>query len=275
MQNQSVLDFGLDATAGLLASAFADYFVSLPHSAATLLAMVRQDSVELTASRIWWCDDQPAAVLLHAARGASARLAGMGVVPAARRRGVGRHAVERWIADCRTQGFRWLTLEVIGANAPAIALYERCGFQRVQRLAGWTWPATTAVSADFGTPQRIDVRRLAQRIAAQSDALALPWQISAESVAQLAPPWSAWELDGAAVAISDLAAPVVAVRGVTWPDSAGRAAVPRLLRALVAAHPGHDWRASAIYPESWGEQFQEAGWSPSVLDQWQMTLALD
>lgn len=274
MEPTSVLVHGLAPTAAVLDHAFSDYFVKLPASAGTLAAMVRQDSVDLAASRVWFCDEAPAGVLLHAQRGWSARLAAMGIVPDSRRRGLGMQMVETWIADCRTRGLRRLVLEVIGANHAARQLYARCGFTIVQRLVGWIHPAEAAIGASSAIPTSIDLRALARTIARLDLDHTLPWQIAAESIAQLGPPWTAWQLDGATVAVSDLSGPTVVVRGVAWDASAGPMAVAPLLCALAARHPGRAWRAPAIYPETWAPAFTAAGWSPDPIDQIQMELAL-
>lgn len=269
----TVLDHGLAPTAAVMEQAFSDYFVKIPFSAAALLAMARQDSVDLLASRVWLRDGQPVAVLLQATRGWRGRLAGMGVISAARHQGVGAHAVAAWIADARAHGLHSLGLEVIGANAPALRLYERFGFTRVRRLAGWTAAAGQATTS-AGDPRSIDPRVMARHITERDPDGTLPWQIAGESVAQLGPPWTAWHLDGAEVVISDLDSATVSLRGLTWAENAGSAAATRLLRSLMAAHPGHSWRAPALFPESWGPVFEQAGWQPSPIDQWQMTLPL-
>lgn len=56
-------------------------------------------------------------------------LSGFGVLPSAQRRGVGRALVERALADARERGARKVTLRVLGHNAEARGLYERCGFE--------------------------------------------------------------------------------------------------------------------------------------------------
>jgi ribosomal-protein-alanine N-acetyltransferase len=48
-----------------------------------------------------------------------------------RRRGIGDILLERLIADARTRGAASIFLEVRSQNAPAIAMYEKRGFQRV------------------------------------------------------------------------------------------------------------------------------------------------
>lgn len=53
---------------------------------------------------------------------------GLGVDPAAQGRGVGRALVEGVQALARERGMWKVTLRVLGPNAGARALYERCGF---------------------------------------------------------------------------------------------------------------------------------------------------
>jgi ribosomal protein S18 acetylase RimI-like enzyme len=265
----SVIDHGLASTAALLTEAFADYYVKLAFSPATLLGMARQDSVDLAASRVWLVDGRPAGVLLHASRGWSGRLAGMAVIPSARRSGLGARMVEAWMTASRQSGLHWLVLEVIGANEAAIRLYERCGFQRGQRLAGWSC-RTNHTLAESGKPEPVDPRAMAALVAARDAGSRLPWQIAAETLAQIGPPSTAWQVGGAHALISDLSLKVVAVRGLTWEPAAGPAAAAKLLRCLMARNPNREWRAPAIFPESWSAVFTESGWQREAIDQWQM-----
>jgi ribosomal protein S18 acetylase RimI-like enzyme len=63
-------------------------------------------------------------------------LLGMGVHRAWRRRGLGSRLVGTAFAWARTQGsLDWIDLEVLADNAPACALYLRCGFTMVARIA--------------------------------------------------------------------------------------------------------------------------------------------
>lgn len=55
------------------------------------------------------------------------------VEPTARRRGVGRALLRALMARLRAQGMQSLTLEVRAGNQPALALYQRLGFQEVGR----------------------------------------------------------------------------------------------------------------------------------------------
>jgi len=61
---------------------------------------------------------------------------GMGVHRAWRRRGLGGQLVETALAWARDETpITWIDLEVLADNAPACALYLRCGFTMVARIA--------------------------------------------------------------------------------------------------------------------------------------------
>lgn len=64
---------------------------------------------------------------------ASVELVYLGVAPGARNRGLARHLMWLGIEAARKSGANELTCAVDGRNAPAIALYERCGMREVGR----------------------------------------------------------------------------------------------------------------------------------------------
>jgi ribosomal-protein-alanine acetyltransferase len=70
-----------------------------------------------------------------------AQLLNLSVVPDARRQGLGTALLARFVDDARRLGAEQVFLEVRDGNAPAIALYEREGFERVARRAAY-YPAS-------------------------------------------------------------------------------------------------------------------------------------
>lgn len=60
-----------------------------------------------------------------------AEILDVGVVPAARRRGLGSALMATVLAACRARGAARVFLEVAADNAPARALYDGAGFERV------------------------------------------------------------------------------------------------------------------------------------------------
>lgn len=274
----SIVDFGLDASAQVLARGFSDYFVPIPASPAMLLGMVRGDSVDLAASRVVLRDGAPVAAALIARRGWTSRLAGMAVVPEARKSGVGSALMAQLLDEARARGERAMVLEVIEQNEPAVKLYEACGFTKVRRLTSHAGrPAADAATetTDAGAAlEEIDPRAFAAFVG-EHGLPDLPWQISPETLAQATPPAVAFRLGASAVLLSNPAADTVGIRAlVTARDARGRGGSAALLRAVQAKFPGKEWRAPAYFPEEMGAAFAAAGLARAPLSQWQMTKPL-
>jgi GNAT superfamily N-acetyltransferase len=105
-------EFALGELAALYAATRRDYLVSLPMDAAGLAAYLARGSVSLAHS--WVAVNRhgrPLGMLLLGLRGERAWLTRMGVLPHARRDGLG-----------------GLLLQMIEGNAPALALFTRFGF---------------------------------------------------------------------------------------------------------------------------------------------------
>ena len=136
----SMADYGLERAAEVLARAFEDYFVRIPFSVASLLQAARADSVDLAASRVFVRNGAAVGGALIARRGWTARLAGMAIVPDARRIGVGRAAVLHLLTEAKARGDRAMVLEGIEQNTAAVELYRACGFKEIRRLVGFAGP---------------------------------------------------------------------------------------------------------------------------------------
>lgn len=263
---KSVVEFGLDASANVLTRGFADYFVAIPFTAPVLLHMARTDSVDLAASRIVVRDDTPLAAALIARRGWTSRLAGMALVPDARRQGVGRATVMHLLAEAKARGEHAMVLEVIEQNGPAVRLYEVCGFTKRRRLLGFT-AKPAGVPAVLSPLEEIDLRAMATRVTGDD----LPWQISAETVANLTPPTLAFQLNDAAVAVTRTPAGAMVIRALAVGRSREeRRDATQLLVALRGKFPESTCEIKAVWPEELGEIFVAAGFTRTELSQWQM-----
>lgn len=263
----AVTDVGLEVSADVFARGFADYLVRIPATAGMLLAMARADSVDLGLSRVLRRDGVAVGAALIARRGWTCRLAGMALVPEARRQGLGGALLRRLLAEAEQRGDRSMVLEVIEQNPPAVALYERAGFGRVRRLVGYE--AGGAPPATDLKAERVDPRTVATAVSAHAEP-DLPWQISGETLAQLGPPAVGFRCGDVWLTVGDPAAAAIAVRGLAVaggfdPERAGAA-----LRAVRAEFPGRPWRASALFPEAWEPAWRAAGFARAPLTQWQM-----
>lgn len=265
-----IAEFGPGPAAEVLARAFADYVVKIPFTEAMLRQMEQVDSVDLTASPVLRLDGEPVGAALVARRGPVSRLAGMALVPAARRRGLGRVLMERLISDARARGERRMVLEVIEQNTAAVRLYETVGFKPKRRLIGFAGPALDGFPPEPGlaVASLHEVATAMSRLDAEVD---WPWQISGETIAQLPPPVCGYGLDGAWVAVMNPAGPTAGFRALAVEgagDTAGRAG--RLLRAVMARHPVKEWRMSALWPEELAGWFTGSGLGRHELTQCQM-----
>jgi len=69
--------------------------------------------------------------------GPEAELLTLATDPAVRRQGLAHGLMARFEAESRSRGAESLFLEVAESNAPALALYARCGFVRTGRRPGY------------------------------------------------------------------------------------------------------------------------------------------
>ena len=274
----SMADYGLDRAAEVMARAFEDYFVRIPSTVPVLLNMARTDSVDLTLSCVVLRNGQAVGGALIARRGWTCRLAGMAIVPEARRTGAGRAAVLHLLAEAKARADRTMLLEVIEQNTAAVELYRACGFKEIRRLIGFAGPPPSDATQSSNLIEA-DLREVAAAVT-RYGLPGLPWQLSGETVAQLAPPNVAYKLDAAWIALSDPVQPVVTIRALVAArdKSVGRDSVEpsgsreaALLRAVMAKHPGkEEWRFSALWPEELASVIAPAGLPRGPLTQLQM-----
>lgn len=265
-----MLDYGLERSADVLARAFDDYFVRIPFTITLLLNSSRADSVDLTLSRVFVRDGTAVGAALIARRGWTCRLAGMGIIPEARRTGVGRAAVIALLDEAQSRGDHTMLLEVIEQNTAAVELYRACGFETIRRLVGFAGKAPE-ISEAHDDLIEVDLREVAGAVTryAPRD---FPWQISGETIAQLTPPAVGYRRRDAWIAITDPAQPVVTVRALVARDAIEPA---ELLRSVIAKHPGKDeWRFNPIWPEEFAGFIVQVGLPRTALSQWQMRRSL-
>jgi ribosomal protein S18 acetylase RimI-like enzyme len=266
----TIADFGLTPTAELLTRAFADYFVKIPFTEAGLRQAGQMDSVDFARSPVVRVEGEPVGAALLARRGAASRVAGMGFVPEARRRGLGRMLMERLLMEARERGDHWMGLEVIAQNTAAIRLYESMGFQKKRRLLGLAGPPPAGLMPEPGLVEA-GLREVADTVARLDGEVGWPWQISGDTIVRLPPPATGYTLDGAWMVLLNPAGPVVSVRTLVVEGSERRVErAGRLLLAVMARHPAVEWRISALWPEELSDWFTQAGLARQELSQWQM-----
>ena len=263
-----LLDHGLQETVDLMNLGFSDYIVHIELTLPLFLNMVRVDSIDLGSSRLIYRDGDPVGVALVARRGWSSRLAAMCIVPTSRGQGVGRAAMDLLLAEASQRKDRSMVLEVIESNTRGVRLYEACGFQAERLLV--SFEGLFDGMNEVAELEEVDIRDVA-RLVTLYGLKNLPWQISAESLAQAGPPSKGYCLDEAFMVISNPAADQVAIRSVIVPSEARRQGqATRLVKAVIANYPNKKWLVPAFCPQEIGGLFEKVGFTRSALSQLQM-----
>lgn len=264
----------LDVAAAAITAGYEGYVVPISMTAAQVAQRVASEGIDLERSTLWEEDGEPRAILLHARRHGRARVAAVGVVPAARRTGLGRMAMQRCIEAARADGDRQLVLEVVTINDRALGLYQSLGFQIVRTLVGYQFETP---SAEAGAPRLavLGPEVAARRLFAFSDP-GLSWQLAPEAILHAAPSVVAYGLEDAALAYVDASTPTIRLLSLAVdPVRRGQGLGRTLMAGLAALHPSRPWTMTAMIPEGLLDRFAAAhGWSRGPISQYEMVLDL-
>lgn len=279
LELRPALDFDLRFLADLFNRSFEGYFVPVAESAEGLAARLLYDSIDLSASRVAFLDDRAVGLIYVSVRGRGCRIAGMGVVPAARRHGVGRRLMTAAIARVRALGSGHMMLEVIEQNTPAVVLYRGLGFKSLRRLVGYEHhdPAVgidEQSRRDAGLLEPADPGEVARQVIRSADG-PLPWQLAAETLAAYGPSVRGFQLTGRAFAlVQDPGDGAVVAHTLLVPRDHRRAGWGRrLVRALFSRYDGRPWRIPARVPEDLASGFlSRLGFERVELSQLEMRL---
>jgi GNAT superfamily N-acetyltransferase len=189
-------EFTLAELAQTFTAGYEGYAVPMTIDEAALASIVEAWDIDLARSRVAVEDGERLGLANLGVRGDRGWIGGIGVVPAARRRGVGRLLMEAVLAEAPPV----VTLEVIEQNEGAIRLYESLGFERTRILEVWSLPDPPLVEAAGVRP-------------APLGQTGLPWQRADEA---LPAEYERIEVDGGAMlfrgkSVLQLAAPDAAV----------------------------------------------------------------
>jgi len=153
--------FDIPFLAHVFARGYENYVVPFHMDAETLADVVPRWDIDLDRSRVAFDDEGAVGLANLGVRGERGWIGGIGVVPEARRRGIGRVLLEAVLAEAPGE----VTLEVIEQNEAARALYEQVGFVARERMLE-VWSLSEAVAA-------VEAREVEPRPLGQPG---LPWQ---------------------------------------------------------------------------------------------------
>ena len=130
----SATTVSLEALAAAISASFEGYAVPINFTAPLLARRLRFEQHDLESSLVAFDGGEAVGVAALAIRGGRGWVSSFGVVPAWRRRGLGRRLMSALLERARAYGLRRLTLEVIKGNDAAQRLYEGAGMRVTRDL---------------------------------------------------------------------------------------------------------------------------------------------
>lgn len=270
---KSAADVPLAELARLVTDAFDGYVGgNITFDIPRLTDFLTGESIHLNLSRVPVRDGEHSGIAFISRQGWTSRLALMGITQNAQEQGIGTQFMQQLLDDARERGDKVYELECIEQNPRGLALYTRCGFEKVQRLIGYTAHDPEGAAADLET---VDTPIMGRLLTLHGDA-DLPWSAAGPRVIRHGPPWTVYHLDGAYACVAINAEQK---RGVIWavftePDKRGDGRATRLLRAIFAAHPHLSWSMPAFTPDRYAPFMQNLGFDISEISQFQMRCTL-
>jgi GNAT superfamily N-acetyltransferase len=152
LELRSARSLTLGERAELFNAAYDGYLVPFHVDERQLAFMDDVFDRDLDASRIAFRDGEPVGLRNLGLRSEDAWIGGVGVVPSARRAGVGESLMRALHEEARDRSVRRVWLEVIVENTGAFALYEKLGYVLVQDVEVWTLPAAEGGHAGREVP---------------------------------------------------------------------------------------------------------------------------
>lgn len=134
---------------------FEGYFVKIEMTAEMFFQRVTNEGLSLNLSLVGFSGEEPVAIVVNGVRTIAGKKTvwngGTGVAPEYRGTGVSRLLMEENLKIYQEEGFEVATLEAIKENTAAIRLYERYGYEIVDRVvfANGNWAETTAAATQI------------------------------------------------------------------------------------------------------------------------------
>lgn len=134
--------------AALFTAAYEGYVLPMQIGEEQLRFMIDAFDIWLDASQIAALDGRDVGLANLAVRDDEAWVGGVGVVPGARRQGIGEALMNALHAQAQTLGVRRVWLEVIEQNESAFRLYEKLGYAVTRNVAVWSLAHDPSATGD-------------------------------------------------------------------------------------------------------------------------------
>jgi GNAT superfamily N-acetyltransferase len=132
----------------LFNAAYEGYLLPFQINEQQLAFMDDAFDIDVEASRIALRDGRAVGLANLGIRGEDGWVGGVGVVPSARRSGVGETLMRALHEQARDRGVLRVWLEVIVENTSAFALYEKLGYRTVRDVEVWSLPLSVSEQSE-------------------------------------------------------------------------------------------------------------------------------
>jgi len=271
------LERSLPELAELEADATADATVARTDDAFELSRRMAVDAVDLGVSFVATLGGKDVGLAFVARRGGFQRIDGLAVLPEARQKGVGSALLDAVLAGARNRGDVKVIAEADERSTAALRLYKSAGFHSWRRLLGWRRDQPNVLTRE---PDRSVVElplRHAAWACARHAEKDLPWPLAPESIANLSPPYRAFEHDHSAYCVvrmlpgGSLRVRALIVRNEARGRGLGSVVLAGAMRALAAKRV----EVPSWCPEGMFDSFfTRAGFRPAELKQFEFRLSV-
>ena len=250
--------------------AFAGYLAgSMQMNAESLARFLSAQGVDLCYSRFVRASGELVGFGYINRTGNISRLAGMGVVPSARRAGAAHHLLLHLVDEATKRRDNAMMLEVFEQNPGAHALYSSNGFREITRLFGWRRKKDVDLpNAASDSLEEISLIAASQTRSAL-DYPEIPWQISRHAVAKLSAA-RAFRIGDTVIVIGDPSSSPIRVHAFF--NFSGKVdEITSAFAAVLQRFKGSEVFAPAIFPKHFDKQiFQPLGFKREPLNQFLM-----
>jgi ribosomal protein S18 acetylase RimI-like enzyme len=223
LELRSARSLSLGERAELFTSSYEGYLLPFSVDGPALGFMEETFDLDLDASRIALRDGTRVGLGNLGVRGEDAWIGGVGVVPAARRNGVGEALMQALHDQAHERGVARVWLEVIDRNLGAVALYEKLGYRVERDVEVWSLPADEGAGGAGREVPAAEAHARIRELRSERE----PWQRADETLAHYGDARGLETGGGAAVFRPGEAVQLVQLAGDAEP----------LLRALRALGP--------------------------------------
>lgn len=225
---------------------FVNYVIPAVIGPAAIAWKENGEQMQPHLGRVVKIEGKVAALVLINKRGERCRIGALAIVPEHRGQKIGWQLMQQVIGEAKERGEREMVLEVIQQNPPAVALYQKLGFDIVNKLPGLQ--VDTLHGTELAGIEKITIPDLVD--ATSGRAKEFPWEGGPDSLAKLGDPFQAFRFGRAMLLVRNPEEGPVLIRAIVHDRSPeAQADAKALLLGLAHEFGPKSWRLPPVFPE--------------------------